>query len=539
MSPVSRIKPVAWVRRWTALVGPLALALLALVGLALMGLDPDVESPVHQFGGLALLAGSMGVAVIVGVRLLMLLLTNRFAVTSVAQTVLREALRMKLVVLFVVLTILIIAALPFVISVEDPLQYRIQSFLSYSIGMTGVLLSLMTIFLACATLSSEIEQKQIFTVMTKPVNRGQYLLGKWLGIVLLDVLLIAAAGGAIYSVAVGYLAPQPAKDQLDRIAVDEQVLTARVAADPIPPEGFADEIERRVQRRIERTQEAGEPVTEAVRRAIRAEVEKQIFLEWRSVPPQFSGRVNQHDYVFPGMQQARSFDRSIQLSYTIQASDMVPNAQTRIGWLVNGRRLTPARQVPVNIRQVELIPVDVIPEDGRLVVSAVNFNPRVSISFPAEDGLQLLYRVDTFGPNLARGLAMMLVKLAFLAALGLAAATFLGFPVAVVLSLLIFAGASASQFILQALEFYGNPNPHHSDFVLLVSRILKSISYAFTIPLHQYSEFRPTPLIVEGRYIGWGGLARCLGWIGGVWCLVTGVIGWLIFRNRELARVQV
>jgi len=83
--------------------------LLALVGLALMWLDPDVESPVHQFGGLALLAGSMGVAVIVGVRLLMLLLTNRFAVPSVAQTVLREALRMKLVVLFVVLTILIIA----------------------------------------------------------------------------------------------------------------------------------------------------------------------------------------------------------------------------------------------------------------------------------------------------------------------------------------------------------------------------------------------------------------------------------------------
>ena len=475
-------------------------------------------------------------AFLLGLALVRLVLRPNFPPLAVAGEVLEEALRMKLAVALLILIVLIIAGLPFIIGQSDRLQYRIQQFISYSFGLTTFLLALLTIFLACHTLSSEIRDKQIFTVMTKPIDRGSYLLGKWLGIVLLDAVLLVIAGGAIYGFITFYLAAQPARDALDRRAVDEQVLTARVSADPVPPESVDAEVAQRLERLKAEQSEAfiAERGGEA---RVADEIRQQVLTEWRSLGPYGRERF-QSVFVFPDMGRAAELGRSVQLQYKIKVSGQMQERQTRIWWGANGRMLTAApKQVPANIRQTESIPTEVIGEDGRLELLAVNLNPEASISFPAKDGMQLLYKVDEFTPNFIRGLAMVWFKLAFLAALGLAAATFVGFPVAVLLCLLVFAAASASDYILDSLRYFAKPDPQGD--VSLVSLAMKWITTLFTVPLERYADYRPTQALVEGRYLSWRALAGCAAWIGAMWTGVAGLVAWFVFQRKELARVQV
>jgi len=48
-----------------------------------------------------------------------------------------------------------------------------------------------------------------------------------------------------------------------------------------------------------------------------------------------------------------------------------------------------------------------------------------------------------------------------------------------------------------------------------------------------------TPLVSDGRLVPTSMVTRALFWSGFVWTGLTGLIGWLIFRGRELARVTV
>ncbi|MCJ7674955.1 MAG: hypothetical protein MUO33_07365, partial [Sedimentisphaerales bacterium] len=68
---------------------------------------------------------------------------------------------------------------------------RIQSFISYGLGLVSFLLSVLTNIVSCYTLSYDIKYKQIYTVVTKPIRRFELIIGKVLGVVLLDLLLLA------------------------------------------------------------------------------------------------------------------------------------------------------------------------------------------------------------------------------------------------------------------------------------------------------------------------------------------------------------
>ena len=57
--------------------------------------------------------------------------------------------------------------------------------------------------------------------------------------------------------------------------------------------------------------------------------------------------------------------------------------------------------------------------------------------FPIEDGFEVLYYENSFGVNFIRGLIVIFCWLALLAAIGLAAASQLSFPVAAFASLAI------------------------------------------------------------------------------------------------------
>jgi hypothetical protein len=76
-------------------------------------------------------------------------------------------------------------------------------------------------------------------------------------------------------------------------------------------------------------------------------------------------------------------------------------------------------------------------DNGVLMVTFVNLN-NTALLFPLEDGMEVLYPAGGFEMNFVRGLGIIFCWMALLAALGLAAANFLSFPVAAFLSLGVF-----------------------------------------------------------------------------------------------------
>lgn len=154
---------------------------------------------------------------------------------SVAKNTLIHALRMKVAGVFILLLAAMLIAMPFTFARygDGTLAGQIRTFLSYGFGMAAFLLSVMTMLVAAGVTSADIEHKYVFTLSVKPLPRWQYIVGRWLGMVLLNAMLLAVATLFIYVMAQRLRAtptPLDAGNRFvaeDRRAVETEVFAAR------------------------------------------------------------------------------------------------------------------------------------------------------------------------------------------------------------------------------------------------------------------------------------------------------------------------
>ena len=90
-------------------------------------------------------------------------------------------------------------------------------------------------------------------------------------------------------------------------------------------------------------------------------------------------------------------------------------------------------------------------DKGDLVIWFRNLND-TALLFTFEDGMEVLYREGGFGLNFVRGLGIILCWMALLAAMGLAAASFLSFPVAAFVSMALLAMTFSSSTLTNVVS---------------------------------------------------------------------------------------
>ena len=286
------------------------------------------------------------------------------------------------------------------------------------------------------------------------------LVGKWLGVCLLDLLLVTLVGFGVYAFAQA-LRQTPAADNADRRAVEEQVLTARAAARPIHPR--KEEFERSVEAAIEQIRKDDPGLFAKDPAGARKRIRSQHVFLWHTVSPDVVS-----SYLFTGLERHRLQSKVIQLRLEPFADNSKTTAaEVRFAlWLnerpypVKGGKHEEYTLQAGTIHTLQL-PTSAIGEDGMLRVTIANRNllmpgdPQpTSIGFNPGEGLELLYRVGSFEGNFIRGLLVMWAKLAMLSAVALAAAAWLGFPVAMLASMMIFVAAVASGFLADAIDIY-------------------------------------------------------------------------------------
>ena len=454
---------------------------------------------------------------------------------AVARNTIRQALRMKVVAIFVVLLLVLLPAMGLTATGDGTLKGRLQTFVSYGLSLTGLLLSLLTILVSIYTVTSDIEYRQIYTVVTKPIRRYQIVLGKVLGVIVLDVVLLALFAGIVYGVTSWIPRFVNATDE-ERQAAQNEFYTARASL--VPP--LVD-----VQKEVEATYRklSKEDLATIYPNMSREEVFKQLTnrkrLEKRAAAV---GQMLVWEF-----HNVRVHDpnQSLFVRFKYDVSVTPQDEQVYGQWQIGDpRQFQPGAQsqlqTPIwqqtrkdivrKFHELE-VPASVVAKDGYLAVGFYNPPPlnETVVLFPIEDGLEVLYKADTFTGNFVRAALLILCRLVFLACLGGLAASFLSFPVAILFCVVIFFTGTVSGFIVESFGYMSENT----------SRI-----YAYTVQaiiqfLPQFDKYNPTQFLIPARLMTWS----FLGQVALVMVMIKGLVllalALLIFSFRELAKVVV
>jgi hypothetical protein len=454
---------------------------------------------------------------------------------AVATNTIRQALRMRVAVVFILLLLVLLPVMGLTATGDGTLKGRLQTCVSYGLSLTGLLLSLLTIIASTYAITSDIEQRQIYTVVTKPIRRYQILLGKVVGVIVLDFVLLTLFAGLVYGVTI--LIPRFVNASEEEIQeVRNQFYTARASLVP-PAVDVQKEVEAIYNDLVKKDQleavyhnmtqpEILKALTNRLRLEKRAAtIGKMLVWEFHNVRP-------------------RDPNESLFIRFKYDVSATPEDEQAYGDWRIGDQRqfqqgARPDIQTPIwrqlrkdSVRKFhELeVPASVVARDGYLAVGFLNpaLN-RTVVLFPVEDGLEVLYKADTFTANFVRSVLLILCRLVFLACLGVLAASFLSFPVAILFCTVILFTGTVSGFIIESFSYMG-----------------KNISlvYTYTVQglvqlLPQFDKCNPTKFLVPARLMTWGFLGQVVLVMVLIKAVLLLLLALLIFAYRELAKVVV
>ena len=405
---------------------------------------------------------------------------------------------MKFALAFILFLAAVIVLVPFVLKSDGTQRGMVQITLAYSMSVMNIILSLLVIFLATTLFCADLRDRVIFTLDTKPVHRWQFMLGKWLGISFLNIAVLAVLGGAVYGLVMYIGRPAAAVDEQDYLIMRSEILTARA-----------------------QSAAGGEPG------------QREFIVPYNA----------EQLWVFEGVRPAAD-EVYVTLRFKQHSAAAAADEDEEIPgvWVIGdlqGDYYVRALSFPEGELNEFRVPVSVIENGGTVRVRWRNLSrERASVIFPRAD-MNILYTAGTFGANLFRSLLMIFIRLSFLAAVGLAASTFLTFPVATLLTLFLFI-MSLSLPTIMALFMPGVPVPGaeaaaepHGLFLIALRRGLAASLQV----LPNLRAYDPVPSLVDGLLISWMHVIRAFFTTFILRSGIAGLLGVLIFNRREIAHM--
>lgn len=469
---------------------------------------------------------------------------------AVARHMIAEGIRMKIALVFLGLIGMVVLALPFSIEGDSSLTGAVQSFMSYSLSATAVLLGALTILLS-RSLADELVNRQILLVMTKPIPRWQYIVGKWLGITVLNATLLACSGLTIFGM-VHYIRwthppidkPDDGSKSYDEVELENEVLVARHALKCKLPD-FTGRAELELQRNLEQGRYDNVPEFDAAK--LKAQLTRKHEAKWRVVGP-LDFRV----FEFENVLCDRSPGKQVQIRYKTDVSGHPPDeifrAMWRVGNPVKGTRVydIPIRQA-VGRHHTVRVPADAVARDRTLTALFINENPDKSepqyrnvMEFRKSNEVEVLFIVGSFEGNFVRLLVLMMCKLMFLAAVAILMTTVFSFPVACLASFTVYVLAGLRSFILEALDF--SSDNYATMFTSVKDFILQCIGHVYHMGhwiIPDFTRYDAVEPFVNGRNVGLVWVLQGLVDLVALKTLIVLGLAILLFHRREVAEVSV
>jgi len=456
------------------------------------------------------------------------------SVLTIAVLTWRAALRFKLFIAVAVLLVAAVVGLPILIKDDGTARGFTQILLTYTLSVITALLGLSTLWLACGTLARDIEECQMQMVVVKPVRRWQIWLGKWLGIVSLNAVLLAISGACVFAL-LEWRASKLPEDQ-QRILRNE-VLVSRGSARPADRTQAIDEVADPLVRERLATMEGTDVNVAEVRRQIVEGLKSQAQMvpggayRWWTVDLGSAARGLKDQPLFLRVK-FNSAERGDDLTFEGMWQVGVPDTP-------NVSRIGPMSLVQNSFHEVQ-IPPNRIGDDGTITIIFLNMN-QTSLLFPLEDGIEVLYRQGGFVVNYVRALLIILCWMALLASIGLASSSFLSFPVASLLSLSLLILALSSGTMALVVSEGTVMGLDQATMVVggaVVDAVIVPVFRGLLGVIQLAKDYSPVDSISTGRSIPWGTVAsaflKIVLLLGGLFALG----GIYLFSRREMATAQ-
>ncbi len=447
------------------------------------------------------------------------------SIWAVANNTIKQALRMKIAVVFIILLLVLLPVLGASATGDETIKGRLQTFVSYGFSLTSFLLCILTITISIYTVTNDIKEKQIFTIVTKPIRRMEYLTGKLLGVILLNVILLSIFSGIIYSIAL-YMPKFYKATESELEQVNNEFFTAR-ASIPIPQEDFTEQANERYQK----MKESGDIPDNMSRAEAIKEINNILQVLSRSADV---GSTLEWEF-----ENVKPLSDSIFIRFKFESLEETPDARIYSRWMVgepHSVRTGEAGSTPVyvndfrhladNFYEIE-IPSEVIPESGKLAVVFYNYPLNNTVVIFPKDGMEVLFKAESFTSNFIKSAVLVLSRIVFLGCLGILASTFLSFPVAILLCLVLFVTASFSSFFLESFNFLSqNVGVFYSYTLKWMIKILP-----------EFDKYNPTKFLISARLVSWGFLGQCIFFMVCIKSLLLLALAFLIFTYREIAKI--
>lgn len=458
-------------------------------------------------------------------------------ILAIAWLTWKAAVRFKLFLVVATLLVLAVVGLPLVIKSDGTAQGFTQIILTYTLSATTALLGLSTLWLSCGTLARDIEECQIQVVATKPIARWQIWLGKWLGIISLNAVLLVLAGGCIYGLLQWRATKLPAAEQKK---LREDVLVARGSAKEQSHDAEINaDTEQLFQERLRQRPDLAK-LSAANLEQVKKQIRQQVKASLEVVPPAYTREWR----IDLGLAKNFLRDKPMQLRFRFNTANPYTQS-TYVGvWYIgdpNGNYWgTNFESLAANTFHEFNFPPNLFDKSGNLTIAFRNMND-TSLLFPVEDGVEVLYPEGGFTLNFARGLGIIFCWMALLAALGLMAASFLSFPVAAFFSMALLTVVLSSGTLADAVSNgtigVGNEESGtagHSPLDVALIPAFKGMLFVINLA----KNFSPIDLLGSGRAITWGELGAAFAQIVLLLCGIIAAIGIFLFHRRELATAQ-
>jgi hypothetical protein len=456
---------------------------------------------------------------------------------AIARLTIKAGFRYRLVLVLAALLAATVVVLPTIIKHDGTARGLAQILMTYTLSLITALLGFSTLWLACGTLARDVEECQMQLVAVKPIARWQIWVGKWLGIMGLNAMLLAGSAAAVYFL-LQWRAQRLPPAQL--AVLTNEVLVARGSIkEPVPD--VAADVERILQERLKESTLTGLDV-----QVLRRQIEEQVKYRYQLVPPGHMRRWTLN----LGWRRDSLRDQPLFVRlrfHTPETREAVePNVTTSYGTVIEAgppespQRVRDMRSFsPASFHEFA-IPPNLFDEAGVLTVDIQNHN-EVPFFFPLEDGLELLYREAGFAVNFWRGVTIILCWLGLLAALGLASASMLSFPVAAFVALgLLIVGMSSGTLstVVEEGAIFGANHEGGQTKPVFPDQIIVPVFKGLLQVVNLVQGFSPIDSLSSGRSVTWAQVGQALAQICGLMGGLFAGVGILVFTRRELATAQ-
>ena len=451
---------------------------------------------------------------------------------AIAFLTLKAAVRFRLLIVLGVLLLLTVVGLPMVIKDDGTAQGFTQILLTYTLTFITGLLGLATMWIACGTMARDIEEYQMQMLTVKPVPRWKIWLGKWLGIMILNGILLSLSGTAVYVMMQKRAETLPEAQQ---VILRDEIFVARGSAKE-PKQDIEPMVNQMMAQRLEENPD----LANMDRKFVREQIEQQAVARQQVIQPGYRRRWP----LAVGLNESLK-DQPLYLRIKFFTNSPYDTATYMGFWEIGppegAQRVRIQNSLsPESPIQFE-IPPNLIGPDGVLTVDFENWNQK-ALLFPLDGGVEVLYRVGSFGPNFARGIIMIYCWLGFLCALGLMAASFLSFPIAAFFTLAMlfigFSNGTLAQIIDEGGITGVDSNTGKTAAPALIDKLAVAAAEGMLSTINMVRDFSPIDNLSTGRLISWGQVGKGIFQIIIVMGGGVGIIGVIILERRELAAAK-